>query len=182
MRKVLIVIDMQNDFIDGSLGTPEAQAIVPNVKKKIEEYRSRGDMIVTTQDTHFSNYFNTAEGNKLPVSHCVINSDGWQLENSIYNALRGYENYHNFTKYTFGSVNTFEYLKQFITKENQTDYEIEIVGLVLNICVISNALLAKAYFPEANIKIDLNCTAATSLEDFDHACCVLKNCQVDLYE
>ena len=182
MKKLLIVIDMQNDFIDGSLGTKEAQAIVSNVKKKIEEYKARGDEIITTQDTHFSNYLVTSEGKKLPISHCVINSDGWQLEDSIYNTLRGYENYHNFTKYTFGSVNTFDYLKQFITKESEKDYEIEIIGLVLNICVISNALLAKAYFPEAHIMIDLNCTAATSTEDFVCASQVLKNCQVDLYE
>lgn len=173
---------MQNDFIDGALGTPEAQAIIPNVKKKIEEYQKRGDMIITTQDTHFSNYLKTSEGKNLPISHCVIHSDGWQLENSIYDTLKGYENYNNFTKYTFGSVNTFEYLRQFITNENQKNYEIEIVGLVLNICVISNALLAKAYFPEAQIMIDLNCTAATSSEDFDCASQVLKNCQVDLYE
>ena len=180
--KTLIVIDMQNDFIDGSLGTKEAQAIVQNVKNKIEEYKARGDRIITTQDTHFSNYLKTSEGNKLPVSHCVINSDGWQLENSIYDALRGYENYCNFTKYTFGSVNTFEYLKQFIHTESQSDCDIEIVGLVLNICVISNALLAKAYFPESRIAIDLNCTAATSSEDWDCAVQVLKNCQIDLYE
>lgn len=182
MKKTLIVIDMQNDFIDGSLGSKEAQAIVPNVKKKIEEYKVRGDEIITTQDTHFSNYLETSEGKNLPVSHCVINSDGWQLADSIYDTLRGYKNYRNFTKYTFGSVNTFEYLKQSITEETQKDYEIEIVGLVLNICVISNALLAKAYFPEARIKIDLNCTAATSSEDFDSAVQVLKSCQVDLYE
>lgn len=182
MKRTLIVIDMQNDFVTGSLGSKEAQAIVPNVKKKIEEYQARGDEIITTQDTHFSNYLATSEGKKLPISHCIINADGWQLEDSIYNALKGYENYRNFTKYTFGSVNTFEYLRQFITKENQKDCEIEIVGLVLNICVISNALLAKAYFPEAHIMIDLNCTAATSSEDFVCASQILKNCQVDLYE
>lgn len=182
MKKVLIVVDMQNDFISGALGTPEAQAIVPNVKKKIEEYKTCNYDIITTQDTHFSNYLNTLEGKNLPISHCVINSDGWQLEDNVYDALKGYQNYRNFTKYTFGSINTFEYLKQFITKETQKDYEIEIIGLVLNICVISNALLAKAYFPESKIKIDLNCTAATSSEYFVYARSVLSNCQVDLYE
>lgn len=182
MKKVLIVVDMQNDFIDGALGTPEAQAIVPNVKKKIEEYKTHNYDIITTQDTHFNNYLNTSEGKKLPISHCVINSDGWQLEDSIYDILKGYQHYNNFIKYTFGSINTFEYLKQFITKETQENYEIEVVGLVLNICVISNAILAKAYFPETKIKIDLNCTAATSLEDFVYACNILKNCQVDLCE
>ena len=181
MKKILIVIDMQNDFVSGTLGAKEAEAIVPNVVDKINEYKARGDVIITTQDTHFSNYLQTLEGKKLPVPHCIINSDGWQLENSIYNTLKGYENYRNFTKYTFGSVNTFEYLKQFITIDDQRDYEIEIVGLVLNICVISNALLAKAYFPEAQIAVDLSCTAATSSEDFKGACQVLQSCQVDMY-
>lgn len=182
MKKILIVVDMQNDFVSGSLGSKEAQDIVSSVVQKINECKSRGSVIITTQDTHFSNYFYTLEGKRLPVSHCIINSDGWQLESSVYNALKGYDNYRNFTKYTFGSVNTFEYLKQFITTDNQEDYEIEIVGLVLNICVISNALLAKAYFPEAKIAVDLNCTAATSAEDFKCACQVLQSCQVDMYE
>ena len=84
MKRTLIVIDMQNDFIDGSLGTKEAQAIVPNVKKKIEEYKARGDEIIFTRDTHYKNYLTTNEGRNLPVEHCICNTDGWQIHSDLY--------------------------------------------------------------------------------------------------
>lgn len=181
-KKVLIVIDMQNDFVYGPLGTPEAQAIVPNVVKKVEEYKKDNSIIISTQDTHFANYLETKEGQNLPVNHCIVNSDGWQIEDSVYNSLRMYDNYKPILKHTFGSLEIIEYLKSFISeeKEIQNNYSIEICGLCLDICVISNLALLKTTFPETNIFIDLKCTAATTLEKYKDTVSILESLQIEV--
>ena len=172
MKKTLIVIDMQNDFIDGALGTPEAQAIVPNVKKKIEEYKTRGDEIIFTRDTHHNEYLETMEGKKLPVEHCIRQTYGWE----IYSELPT-DGATILDKYTFGLFNIGEVVKMIL--DNEEPESIEIVGLVLNICVISNAIILKSFFPNTPITVDLSCTAATSDQDFDAAIRVLNSCHID---
>lgn len=180
--KILTVIDMQGDFIDGSLGSAEAQAIVPRVVEKIRKYKEEGELIITTQDTHYSDYLETLEGKKLPIVHCIANTDGWQLNKNVFDELRNYDNKINFTKSTFGSFKLVEYLKTIINSDNESEYEIELIGLDLDICVISNALCIRMYFPNTKIVVDSLCTAATSKEAFNSAKLVLKSCQVDVYE
>lgn len=165
MRKTLIVVDMQNDFIDGSLGTKEAVAIVPNVKKKIEEYKNRGDEIIFTRDTHNDDYLETSEGKKLPVEHCIIHSHGWNIANELEIPNCKYIN-----KPSFGWIhwndNTFE--------------EIELVGLCTDICVVSNALILKAMFPDVNIIVDASCCAGVTPETHKAALETMKMCQINV--
>ena len=165
MKKTLIVIDMQNDFIDGSLGTDEAVKIVPNVRKKIEEYRSNGDEIIFTRDTHGEDYLSTPEGKKLPVVHCVKNTHGWQIADGldfpdaihIYNPSFGYTHWDKFC---------FE--------------KIELVGLCTDICVVSNALILKALFPNAEISVDSACCAGVTPETHNSALATMKMCKIDV--
>lgn len=167
MKKTLIVIDMQNDFIDGSLGTKEAQAIVPNVKKKIEEYEARGDAIVFTRDTHQSDYLNTNEGKHLPVEHCIEGTYGWEISNE----LNPTSFYPIVDKPTFGNLNW----KTFFDFE-----EIELVGLCTDICVVSNALILKAMYPEINITVDASCCAGVTPESHKAALTTMKMCQINV--
>lgn len=173
-NKVLIVVDMQNDFIDGSLGSMDAQAIVPNVVSKIKEYKAKNLPIIFTQDTHFDSYLDTQEGEKLPIKHCIIYSKGWDLCNEIKEIIMG-SDYPTINKESFGYDDWEDILWEF-----EEDAEIEIIGLDLDICVISNALIIKSIMPEARICIDLDCTAATSKEAFDATVKVLKSCQIDV--
>ena len=166
MKKTLIVIDMQNDFIDGALGTPEAQAIVPNVKKKIEEYKARGDEIIFTRDTHRANYLETNEGKHLPFEHCIHGTKGWIIANEV-----SYPEYDHIDKYTFG----FEYWSDHYNFD-----EIEIVGLCTDICVVSNALILKAQFPESNITVDASCCAGVTPESHQAALTTMKMCQINV--
>lgn len=166
MKKTLIVIDMQNDFIDGSLGTKEAQAIVPNVKKKIEEYKARGDEIIFTRDTHFDRYLETNEGKHLPVKHCIRGTHGWQISNEI-GAGAGYD---VIDKITFGYDRWAGY-----------DFEdVELIGLCTDICVVSNALILKAFFPEIDITVDASCCAGVTPESHKAALEVMKSCQINV--
>ena len=169
MRKALIVVDVQNDFVDGSLGTKEAQAIIPNVKKKIKEYRDRGHQIIFTRDTHPMNYLNTYEGKHLPVIHCVKGSVGWQ----IYNELEvNTENDILIDKPTFGWLNWKDF-----------DFEeVEICGLCTDICVISNALIIRAAYPDINITVDANCCAGVTPETHKAALEAMKMCQIKIVE
>lgn len=180
--RVLIVVDMQYDFIDGSLGSPEAQAIVPRVVEKIQEYKNNGDLIITTQDTHYNNYLETFEGKNLPIKHCIANTDGWQLNDDIWEALHSYENKYNILKTTFGSILLEYYLKNIIPEsiKDQMTVTIEIVGLCLDICVLCNAILLRTAFPNAHILLDAKCTAATSKTSFINAISVLKSCQIEV--
>lgn len=166
--KTLIVIDMQNDFIDGALGTKEAVAIVPNVKKKIEEYDAREDVIVFTRDTHFDDYLETNEGKHLPVKHCMMGSHGWEIANGLEQPYARYIN-----KPTFGwtgwNLLAFE-----------DDDEVEIVGLCTDICVVSNALILKAMFPKINITVDASCCAGVTPESHKAALLTMKMCQINV--
>ena len=166
MKKTLIVIDMQNDFIDGALGTKEAQAIVPNVKKKIEEYKARGDEIIFTRDTHFSNYLETNEGKHLPVEHFIEGTHGWQIRDELFT-----EPMPIVDKPTFGNL----HWKSFFDFE-----EVELVGLCTDICVVSNALILKAMYPEANITVDASCCAGVTPESHQAALTTMKMCQINV--
>lgn len=168
--KVLIVVDMQNDFIDGSLGSTEAKKIVPNVINKIKEYEDTNQLIYYTKDTHFNDYLQTPEGNKLPVEHCIKGTDGWNIPKDI---LRNNDNV--IEKYTFGSVDLFEELKKINNLES-----IELIGLCTDICVVSNALLAKAYFPNIQITVDSTCCAGVTPESHNKAIDTMKMCQIDI--
>ena len=166
---------MQNDFIDGSLGTPEAAAIVDNVKDKIGQYNP-SDVYVTL-DTHGPDYLNTQEGQNLPVEHCIKGTDGWQLSPAIEEML---ENAHIFEKPTFGSTELAESLKE-LAGEDYPDgegMEIELVGLCTDICVVSNALLIKAYLPEAEISVDPACCAGVTPESHEAALATMRMCQI----
>ena len=165
--KTLIVIDMQNDFIDGSLGTKEAQAIVPNVKKKIEEYKSRGDEIIFTRDTHQNDYLDTNEGKNLPVEHCIYGAKGWQIADGLEPLDYACE-YIN--KPTFGWIWWYEHIFE----------EIELVGLCTDICVVSNALILKAMFPEIKITVDASCCAGVTPESHKAALTTMKMCQINV--
>ena len=176
MKRMLIVIDMQNDFIDGSLGTKEAQIIVPNVKKKIEEYKSRGDEVVFTRDTHYENYLNTNEGKHLPVEHCIKDTYGWQIADGL-----DTDNCKCINKPTFGWLHWFSDISSVDEYDIETEVlEIEIVGLCTDICVVSNALILKATYPEFNITVDANCCAGVTPESHKAALTTMKMCQINV--
>ena len=166
--KTLIVIDVQNDFIDGALGTAEAQAIVPNVKKKIEEYDAREDAIIFTRDTHFDNYLETSEGKSLPVKHCIMGTPGWNIADGLEIQYARYIN-----KPTFGWMG-------WETQQFEAGDEIEIVGLCTDICVVSNAIILKAMFPEVNITVDASCCAGVTPESHKAALTTMKMCQINV--
>lgn len=168
MSKTLIVVDMQNDFIDGSLGTKEAQAIVSNVKNKIKEYYERGDKIIFTRDTHHENYLNTPEGKKLPVEHCIYNTHGWQIADGLEVPNCTYIN-----KESFGWTHWSDLL---------FDDDVELIGLCTDICVVSNALIIKAVYPFINVKVDANCCAGVTVETHKAALETMKMCQIDIIE
>lgn len=167
MKKVLIVIDMQNDFIDGSLGTKEAVAIVPHVIEKIKSYAPED--VFATQDTHPQNYLETQEGRNLPVEHCIKGTPGWDIQKDIAALI---PEDHVFLKPTFGSVD----LAKAMTKLEPD--EIELVGLCTDICVISNALMLKAYMPEVPISVDASCCAGVTPEKHDAALETMRSCQI----
>lgn len=173
MKKFLIVVDMQKDFVDGALGTKEAVAIVPNVVKKIENFD--GDIIVT-YDTHFENYMDTAEGKKLPVPHCIHKTPGWQLDTAVAAALENRE-YTPVEKITFGSVELPDLLRQ---RAKGEEFSVELIGLCTDICVVSNALVLKANFPEAPIGVDSSCCAGVTPDSHQAALTTMGLCQIDV--
>lgn len=167
MKKLLAVIDMQNDFVDGSLGTEEAQAIVPGVKALIEQYRDEGQEVVFTLDTHDGGYLDTLEGKNLPVAHCIKGTKGWELCSQ----LNEYEG-KRFEKPTFGCIGLAEYVKE-------GDYgSVELVGLCTDICVISNALLIKAAVPNTPVSVRAGCCAGVTPESHENALKAMSMCQV----
>ena len=170
MRKVLVVIDMQNDFIDGSLGTKEAEGIVENVVKKITEYEPEN--VYATRDTHEENYLETAEGKKLPVIHCVEGTPGWEINEMVAEALGSAV---IVNKPTFGSVVLAELLR---AENDKEELEIELVGLCTDICVVSNALLLKAVMPEINISVDASCCAGVTPQSHEAALTTMQMCQI----
>lgn len=173
MKKFLIVVDMQKDFVDGALGSQEAQAIVENAVRKIEGFDGE---IIATFDTHFENYMNTAEGRKLPVPHCIKGTPGWQLDARIAAALEG-KGYERIEKITFGSVDLPDAIRKLAGGE---DFSAELIGLCTDICVVSNALLLKAHFPEANISVDASCCAGVTPAAHIAALQTMKSCQIDV--
>lgn len=175
MKKLLIVVDMQKDFVDGALGTAEAVAIVDNVVKKIENFD--GD-IIATYDTHPENYMDTQEGKNLPVPHCIKGTDGWALNAKVQAALDK-KGFTAIEKPTFGSVDLPEYIK---ANYNPDEIEIELIGLCTDICVVSNALLIKANFLETKVSVDASCCAGVTVESHNAALLTMKMCQVNVIE
>lgn len=171
--KVLIVVDMQNDFIDGALGTPEAVSIVGNVKAKIEEYRKNNDRVIFTRDTHHDNYMETQEGAKLPVPHCIEGSEGWQIRAELEP-----EEDVVIDKPTFGSYELVDTLRE-ICEETPPE-SIELVGLCTDICVISNAMMIKAAFLETPIIVDSSCCAGVTPASHDNALDAMEMCQIEV--
>lgn len=174
MKKVLVVVDMQKDFVDGSLGTKEAVQIVPSVAEKIRAFD--GDIFVT-YDTHFENYLETAEGRKLPVEHCIKGTDGWKLDKDVAAALEG-KAYTPVEKLTFGSVALPGMIEKAAGGE---EFCVELIGLCTDICVVSNALLIKAAFPEVPIAVDSSCCAGVTPEKHEAALETMRSCQIDVY-
>lgn len=173
VKKVLIVVDMQNDFVDGALGTAEALGIVDRVASRISEFEGR---IFATLDTHETNYLETAEGRKLPVPHCIRDTKGWLLNEKVLCALSD-KDYKTIEKPTFGSVCLVEEMRKLREEE---EIEAELMGLCTDICVVSNALLLKAYFPEMRISVDASCCAGVTPETHKAALETMKMCQIEV--
>ncbi|MGL4485131.1 MAG: cysteine hydrolase family protein [Anaerovoracaceae bacterium] len=187
MKKLLLVVDMQNDFIDGSLGIKEAQKIVPAVCNKIKEYMKAGDDIILTMDTHDTNYLETQEGKKLPVKHCIKGTEGWKINSLVADAAGVITGEYGcmvapnppskvkvFEKPTFAGLEVAEYIK------SQRYHSIEVIGLMTDICVVSNALLLKAHHLEEEILVDESCCAGTSQEGHNSAINVMKICHISI--
>lgn len=166
--RFLIVVDMQNDFISGALGSKQAQSIVKNVTKKVENFDGT---VIFTRDTHFENYLLTQEGKKLPVVHCVKDTFGWQ----ICDALKPYAKY-VVDKQTFGSLDLPDVINGFGCEVEK----IELCGLCTDICVISNAMILKAAFPETDMEVDSVCCAGVSKESHDCALQAMRSVQIDV--
>lgn len=173
MKKFLIVVDMQKDFVDGALGTAEAVAIVDEVVSKINGFD--GDIIVT-YDTHQENYMETSEGKKLPVPHCIKGTEGWKLDAKVQSALEG-RTYIEVEKPTFGST---ELPKLLIALAEEDEFSMELIGLCTDICVVSNAMLLKANYPEYEIIVDASCCAGVTPATHKAALETMKMCQIDV--
>lgn len=165
--KTLIVVDMQNDFVTGSLGTNEAKLIVQNVKQKIKEYQNNGDAIIFTRDTHNTNYLETQEGINLPVKHCIQGSGGWNIVDNLDDC----SNCKYINKDSFG----WTHWDNFSERD-----EIEIVGLCTDICVISNAIILKSMFPETPIIVNANCCAGVTPDSHKNALNAMRMCQIKI--
>jgi nicotinamidase/pyrazinamidase len=172
MRKILIVVDMQKDFIDGSLGTPEAEAIVEPVIAKIKTYAPED--VYATRDTHPKNYLETREGHHLPVAHCIAGTPGWQLHPKVAELIPAD---HVIDKPTFGSLNL---MNAMVVARAQGEIEIELVGLCTDICVVSNALLIKAALPEVPVAVDARCCAGVTPAKHAAALETMASCQIEI--
>lgn len=170
MRKLLIVIDMQNDFIDAALGTKEAVSIIEPVKEKIRSYPASD--VIATMDTHGENYMETQEGKNLPVPHCIKGSDGWRIRPEIADLLTGAKIYE---KPVFGSIALAQDLKALSQKE---EIELELIGLCTDICVVSNAILFKTLMPEVKITVDQSCCAGVTPDKHLAALETMRSCQI----
>ena len=169
MKKIIIVVDMQNDFIDGSLGTKEAQEMLPRLKEKLEKEVASGTVeLVFTMDTHGEDYLNTQEGKNLPVKHCIKGSKGWEITSELGGFVKKARAV--VEKPAFGSMT----LPKFLSDAE----EVELVGLCTDICVISNALLIKAAYPEMPVSVDANCCAGVTPESHKNALSAMKMCQI----
>ena len=173
MRHFLVVVDMQKDFVDGTPGTKEAEAIVPAAVEKISGFD--GDIFVT-YDTHFEDYLDSAEGKKLPVPHCIYGTPGWELTEKIAEVVEELPHI-KVQKYTFGSL-TLPHLM--LEVADGDEFTIELIGLCTDICVVSNALILKAQFPEAPIAVDAACCAGVTPELHEAALRTMQSCQIDI--
>lgn len=169
-KHVLAVIDMQNDFIDGALGTKEAEAIVEKVAAQIRDFEGE---VVYTRDTHFEGYLGTQEGKRLPVPHCIKDTEGWQIREQVRQACAG--DVKIFDKPAFGSVELAAHLKDMPDLESVT-----LIGLCTDICVISNALVIKAFLPEVTMRVNAGCCAGVTPESHKNALEAMKMCQVEI--
>ena len=180
--KVLIIIDMQNDFLTGSLGTTEAQAIVNNIVQRINE--SKNEMIIFTQDTHQDDYLTTPEGKKLPVVHCIEGTNGWEVHREIFNAWKEHKHTviipdvtnNSFKKPVFGSVELVKFLESIQEKIT----EIELCGVCTDICVVSNAIMIKNTLPNKPISVNSKLCAGVTPQSHKEALNVMGMCQVDI--
>ena len=170
MPKCLIVVDYQNDFVSGSLGFAGAELLDSKIAKKIQEYRANGDVVMFTLDTHGEDYLKTQEGKNLPVPHCIQGTEGHELYGETKKLIL--ESDKRFYKPSFGSGELYEYLKEMPFES------IELVGLVSNICVISNAILAKTAQPETPIMVDLDCIAGHDPKLHEAAVAVMEGLQI----
>ena len=179
-KNILIVVDMQNDFIDGALGTKEAQTIIPNVIKKISEALENKDDIIFTRETHYAYTYSTSEeGKNLPVPHCIEGSLGWMISDKITISKPKNHSYTQiFDKETFGSLDLANHLKNFypLTYINS----IQVIGLCTDICVIANAIMAKSALPNAHIIVDASCCAGVSPQSHDNAIQTMKTLQIEI--
>ncbi len=171
-KRILVVVDMQNDFISGALGTKEAQAIVPKVREKIQNFDGS---VYFTMDTHGEDYLSTQEGRNLPVEHCVKGTWGWELDPQIDQVRQSTP----IEKNTFGSKGLADVLKARNTYEEPLE-EIQLIGVCTDICVISNALLLKAYLPEVKLEVDAACCAGVTPESHRRALEAMKACQIQI--
>ncbi len=172
MRNILVVVDMQKDFVDGALGSKEALYIVDNVVRKINEFQGE---IIVTYDTHYDNYLSTREGKYLPVMHCIKDTEGWQLNDLVQAALKD-RTYTIINKPTFGSVELVDLLKGCDEKETT----VTLIGLCTDICVVSNAMLLKNHYPEMHILVDASCCAGVTVESHNAALTTMKMCQIEV--
>ena len=180
-RKILVVVDMQKDFIDGVLGTKEAVAIVGNVCNKINECRKNGYDIIFTRDTHYAdNYENTQEGQKLPVLHCVKDTDGWQINADVEKVKRPEDVVYD--KETFGCVTLARNIMRDYNngRSDFNNVEVELVGLCTDICVISNAMLIKNFMPNITVVVDGNCCAGVTVDSHNTALNAMRMVQIEV--
>ena len=168
--KILIVVDMQNDFVTGSLANPDAEAIIPGIAKKIAEYEKNGDRIIFTRDTHKANYLETPEGKALPVPHCINGTKGWLVVDEL-----NHPECEHINKPTFG----YRYWEYDLGDMPKID-EIELVGTCTDICVLSNAIILKTQFPNVPITVDSSCCAGVTPEKHAAALEVMRSCQINV--
>lgn len=195
MRKVLIVVDMQNDFVTGSLGTPEAQAIVPRVVEKVRECKDNGYDIFFTQDTHEEDYLETLEGKYLPIKHCIEDTDGWSIISELNDFVPDRFDDFLIEKDTFGFNSWIDWLWDIVVDADYGGFEenliydedcedwgrkiqFELIGLCTDICVVSNALILRAQFPNSEIIVHADCCAGTTPEKHAAALEIMKSCQI----
>lgn len=184
--KVLVLVDLQNDFIDGALGSSEAQAIVPKVVEKIKNYEDKNNtLLLFTKDTHYDDYMETLEGKMLPVPHCIENTSGWSINKEISKAAKdeeflGYSSKKiiksRIYKNTFGS----DVLQDLLNKEKDNIEEIEFIGLCTDICVLSNVIMARMTLPNTKITVDASCCAGVTPEKHKAALEAMKSCQIEI--
>ena len=190
MYKILICVDLQRDFLTGSLGSEQAKAIVPKVKAKIDEYVERGEYIFFTKDTHFDDYLETPEGKKLDVPHCIKKTEGWEIYDNLDKDENGKRLPRSFIveKHTFGmkdwdgNIRSRIRFDKFVNNEDLQIHvnEIEIIGIATDVCVVTNALILKTVYPEVKITVDASCCAGITEESHKAALLTMKMCQINV--